>query len=134
MRIDIDSYHEILDTLSRNKSRTFLTGFGVFWGVFMLVTLIGGGQGLKEMLANNFAGFATNSAIIWAQPTTKPYAGFRKGRSFLAERTGVVSAVNLLLRMVYEEGTGACGEHEQYPHPGEHGNKESTGSGRNGSK
>lgn len=80
MRIDIDRYREILDTLSRNKSRTFLTGFGVFWGVFMLVSLIGGGQGLKEMLANNFAGFATNSAIVWAQPTTKPYAGFRKGR------------------------------------------------------
>ena len=50
MRIDIDSYREILDTLTRNKSRSFLTGFGVFWGVFMLVALIGGGQGLKEML------------------------------------------------------------------------------------
>ena len=70
MRIDIDSYKEILDTLTRNKSRSFLTGFGVFWGVFMLVALIGGGQGLKELLANNFEGFATNSAIIFAQPTT----------------------------------------------------------------
>ena len=82
MRIDIDRYHEILDTLSRNKSRTLLTGFGVFWGVFMLVTLIGGGQGMKEMLSNNFEGFATNSAIVWAQPTTKPYDGFRKGRTW----------------------------------------------------
>jgi len=82
MRIDIDRYREILDTLSRNKSRTFLTGFGVFWGVFMLVALIGSGQGLKELLSNNFEGFATNSAIIWAQPTTKPYAGFKKGRNW----------------------------------------------------
>ena len=57
MRIDIDSYREILDTLTRNKSRSFLTGFGVFWGVFMLVALIGGGQGLKEMLEKNFEGF-----------------------------------------------------------------------------
>ena len=80
MRIDIDRYREILDTLSRNKSRTLLTGFGVFWGVFMLVVLIGGGKGLKELLNNNFEGFATNSAFIWAQPTTKPYEGFRKGR------------------------------------------------------
>ena len=48
MRIDIDSYREIIDTLTRNKSRSFLTGFGVFWGVFMLVVLMGGGQGLKE--------------------------------------------------------------------------------------
>ena len=82
MRIDIDRYREILDTLTRNKSRTFLTGFGVFWGVFMLVSLIGGGQGLKELLNSNFEGFATNSALIWAQPTTKPYAGFRKGRQW----------------------------------------------------
>ena len=80
MRIDLDSYREILDTLTRNKSRSFLTGFGVFWGVFMLVALIGGGNGLKEMLNKNFEGFATNSAIVWAQPTSKAYKGFRKGR------------------------------------------------------
>ncbi|MCR4583250.1 MAG: ABC transporter permease [Prevotella sp.] len=82
MRIDLDNYREILDTLTRNKSRSFLTGFGVFWGVFMLVALMGGGNGLKEMLNSNFAGFATNSAMIWAQRTTKAYKGFRKGRSW----------------------------------------------------
>ena len=80
MRLDLDTYREILDTLTRNKSRSFLTGFGVFWGVFMLVALIGGGQGMKELLNQNFEGFATNSAMIWAQPTTKAYKGFRKGR------------------------------------------------------
>ena len=80
MRLDIDTYREILDTLTRNKARSFLTGFGVFWGVFMLVALMGGGQGLKELLNRNFDGFATNSAMIWAQQTTKPYKGFRKGR------------------------------------------------------
>jgi len=80
VRIDIDSYREVLDTLTRNKSRSLLTGFGVFWGVFMLVALMGGGNGLKEKLQNNFAGFATNSAMVWAQPTTKAYKGFRKGR------------------------------------------------------
>lgn len=82
MKFDIDRFREILDTLSRNKSRSFLTGFGVFWGVFMLVALLGGGQGLKEMLQNNFNGFATNAAIVFAQPTTKPYAGFRKERKW----------------------------------------------------
>ena len=85
MRIDLDSYREILDTLTRNKSRSFLTGFGVFWGVFMLVALIGGGNGLKELLNQNFAGFATNSAMVWAQPTTKAYKGFRKGRMWEME-------------------------------------------------
>ena len=80
MRLDLDTYREILDTLTRNKSRSFLTGFGVFWGVFMLVVLIGGGQGLKEMLEKNFEGFAQNTVIIWEQQTTKAYKGFRKGR------------------------------------------------------
>ena len=85
MRLDLDTYREILDTLTRNKSRSFLTGFGVFWGVFMLVALIGGGQGMKELLNQNFEGFATNSAMIWAQPTTKAYKGFRKGRMWNME-------------------------------------------------
>lgn len=78
--VDLDSVHELLQTLLRNKTRSFLTGFGVFWGVFMLVALMGGGDGLKELLNNTFEGFATNSAIIWEQQTTKPYHGFRKGR------------------------------------------------------
>lgn len=82
MRFDIDTYREIIDTITRNKSRSFLTGFGVFWGVFMLIVLIGGGQGLKELLQQNFAGFATNTAMIWTQSTTKAYKGFRKGRAF----------------------------------------------------
>ena len=80
MRIDLDSYREILDTLTRNKSRSLLTGFGVFWGVFMLVALMGGGNGLKELLNKNFDGFAQNTCMIWAQQTSKPYKGFRKGR------------------------------------------------------
>ena len=81
MRFDLDTYKEILDTITRNKSRSLLTGFGVFWGVFMLIVLMGGGQGLKELLQANFSGFATNTAVIWAQNTTKPYKGFNKGRS-----------------------------------------------------
>ena len=80
MRLDIDTYREIVDTITRNKARSFLTGFGVFWGVFMLVALMGGGKGLKEMLEKNFEGFAQNTVVIGAEQTTKPYKGFRKGR------------------------------------------------------
>lgn len=82
MKIDIDTYKEILDTLTRNKGRTILTGFGVFWGIFMLVALMGSGNGLQDKLASNFEEFATNSAMVWAQNTTKPYHGYRKGRSW----------------------------------------------------
>lgn len=88
---DPDRFREILDTLSRNKSRTFLTGFGVFWGVFMLVALMGGGKGLKDLLQTNFDGFATNSAFVMAQPTTKAYAGFKKGRQWSMEYKDVES-------------------------------------------
>ncbi len=118
--IDIDRYREILDTLSRNKSRTFLTGFGVFWGVFMLVALIGGGKGLKELLANNFEGFATNSAIIWAQPTTKPYAGFRKGRSWCMNYNDVerlrsqVPEIDVVTPMVSQWGKIAVHGEKKY--------------------
>ena len=80
MRIDLDSYREILDTLTRNKARSFLTGFGVFWGVFMLLGLMGGGKAMREQLDNTFEGFAQNTIIIGANQTTKPYKGFRKGR------------------------------------------------------
>ena len=47
MRLDLDTYKEILDTITRNKSRSLLTGFGVFWGVFMLIALMGGGWALS---------------------------------------------------------------------------------------
>ena len=50
MRIDIDTCEEILITITRNKTRSLLTAFGVFCGIFMLVALIGGGQGLEYML------------------------------------------------------------------------------------
>ena len=45
-----DTYREILDALTRNKRRSFLTGFGIFWGLFMLLFLIGGGHGLKQQI------------------------------------------------------------------------------------
>ena len=80
MRFDLDSYHEILDTLTRNKSRSLLTGFGVFWGLFMLLFMLGGGNGVKELLAKNFEGFATNTTIIASDRTSKPYKGMKEGR------------------------------------------------------
>lgn len=80
MRFDIDSAREIVDTLTRNKSRSLLTGFGIFWGLFMLLFLIGGGQGLKTMLSRNFEGFATNSMLVVSSQTSKPYKGLKEGR------------------------------------------------------
>ena len=80
MRIDMDTCEEILVTITRNKTRSLLTAFGVFWGIFMLVALIGGGQGMQEQMKAQFEGFATNSGFIAAQKTSEAYKGFRKGR------------------------------------------------------
>lgn len=82
VRFDIDTFREIGDSLLRNRRRTILTGFGIFWGLFMLLFLVGGGAGLKEMLSKNFEGFASNTVILWANNTSLPYKGFNEGRSW----------------------------------------------------
>ena len=61
---DIDNWKEITATLSRNKTRTFLTAFGIFWGTAMLAMLWGGAQGLQDLLRRQFSGFATNTALV----------------------------------------------------------------------
>ncbi len=86
MRIfDTDQWEEILDSLSKNRARTFLTAFGIFWGIFMLILLMGGGHGLETMLGSNFAGFASNSGFIFSRETSKPYKGFRRDRQWNLE-------------------------------------------------
>lgn len=89
MRIDRDSLNEIGVTVVRNKTRSLLTAFGVFWGIFMLVVMLGGGQGLQDKLSRNFKGFATNSAFVFSGRTTMPYKGFQKGRSWSLENADV---------------------------------------------
>jgi putative ABC transport system permease protein len=77
---DLDKITEILQTITKNKTRSLLTAFGVFWGIFMLVVLIGGGNGLDYLLKKQIGGLATNSGFIWTNTTSEPYMGFRKGR------------------------------------------------------
>ncbi len=89
MRFDVDSFREIADSLVRNKSRSLLTGFGVFWGIFMLLFLMGGGQGLKQLIMSNFEGFATNTGILISSQTTVPYKGFKEGRYWRLSYTDV---------------------------------------------
>lgn len=76
---DIENWREIGATLARNKTRTFLTAFGIFWGTAMLAMLWGGAHGLQGMLSRNFAGFATNFGAIFPNTTSITYKGFNKG-------------------------------------------------------
>ena len=86
---DIDRLTEVWEALSRNRSRSLLTGFGVFWGIFMLLSLMGGGQGLKTMLTGVLSGFATNSGFIIPGETSMPYKGFRSGRTWSMELSDI---------------------------------------------
>lgn len=77
---DLDNWQEIWVTITRNKLRSFLTGFGVFWGIFMLILLIGAGNSLQGGIMSNFEGFASNSCFFWTGRTSEAYKGYRKGR------------------------------------------------------
>ncbi len=79
---DLDKWHEIYLTLSRNKLRTFLTALGVSWGIFMLIIMLGAGKGLENGVMQGFGDFATNSVYIWTEQTSIPYRGLPSGRSF----------------------------------------------------
>ena len=79
---DRDNWQEIYATIKKNKLRTFLTSLGVGWGIFMLVIMLGAGNGLKNGVMSDFKGTATNSFFMWTQKTTKPYKGMKPGRNF----------------------------------------------------
>ena len=77
---DRDSWQEIAETLGRNRLRTFLTAFGVSWGIFLLVVLLGSGQGMANGAKSGFGDMATNSFFLWSQRTSKAYKGLLQGR------------------------------------------------------
>jgi putative ABC transport system permease protein len=80
--IDTDKWHEIMSVLKKNKLRTFFTAFGVFWGIFLLVIMMGSGNGLRNSVLSGFGDMATNSFFMWTERTTMPYKGFQRGRYF----------------------------------------------------
>ncbi len=77
---ELDQFHEIFQTLRRNRLRTFLTACGVFWGVFMLVLMLGFGRGLEKAVEEDMGFWAINNIGFWTAATSKPYAGRQAGR------------------------------------------------------
>ena len=76
-----DIFKEIWTTITHNRLRTALTGFSVAWGIFILIVLLGAGNGLIHGIMGNRMKVLTNSVTIFGGETSKPHAGLGKGRS-----------------------------------------------------
>ena len=81
MMFGMDHWSEVFQTLRRNRLRTFLTACGVFWGVFMLVVMLGFGRGLENGANQGFGSWALNTMMLWPDETTMAYRGRGPGRS-----------------------------------------------------
>ncbi|MFA6360103.1 MAG: ABC transporter permease, partial [Dysgonamonadaceae bacterium] len=76
-----DQFQEILSTLSQNKLRTTLTGLSVSWGIFILIILLGAGNGLRNGVMENFQERAVNRIVLWSGRTSIPFKGLKSGRN-----------------------------------------------------
>ena len=79
---DFDGLKEIWQTIARNKTRSLLTAFGVFWGVFLLVVLSSTGNGFENGMMRQVEGVTPNTGLFFSGTTSEPYKGYQKGRSW----------------------------------------------------
>ncbi|OIP83400.1 MAG: ABC transporter ATP-binding protein [Porphyromonadaceae bacterium CG2_30_38_12] len=98
---DLDRWQEIWATITHNKSRSILTAFGVFWGMFMLVAMVGAGAALKQGMNSQIEGFATNSCFVWSEQTSEPYQGFKKGRNWNIQNDDLPVLINNIPEIQY---------------------------------
>ncbi len=77
---DYDKWQEIFESLKKHKMRTLLTAFAVWWGIFMLVILLGAGNGLQNSFEKNFGDDAINSIWMYPDRTSEPHNGLPAGR------------------------------------------------------
>jgi putative ABC transport system permease protein len=88
---DLDRWQEIYATITKHKLRTALTCFGVFWGIFMLVVMLGASKGFENGVMSTLD-IAANSVFVWSQKTSEPYKGLQPGR-FIRFKTEDVEAL-----------------------------------------
>lgn len=103
---DADSWQEIFNAIRTNRLRTLLTMSGVFWGIYILIIMLGFGTGLQNGMLKNMTGYASNGYYLWGSKTSVPYQGLKPGRSIKlnnsdteALRTGVDEIAYLLPRV-----------------------------------
>ena len=77
---DIDTWQELKESLTKNKLRTFITMIGVWWGILLLIGLLGSAKGIENKFSVQFGDYATNSVFIWGQSTSMAFKGYQEGR------------------------------------------------------
>jgi putative ABC transport system permease protein len=118
----IDRWEEIFSVIKKNKLRTFLTGFSVAWGIFMLIILLGSGRGLENGVRQQFESSAVNTLWIWGGETTMAYKGLKPGREINfdnADYDHIKSSVN---GIEYIAGRTFVWGGNQISYKGEYGN------------
>jgi len=86
---DLDLWTEIISALKKNRLRSFMTAFGVFWGIFMLIIMSGAGKALENGVMDGVRAFASNSAFFWTERTSVAYKGFQRGRQWDYDNTDI---------------------------------------------
>ena len=75
-----DTWQEVYDSVTKNKLRTAITMIGVWWGILLLIALLGAARGMENSFNRLFGDFATNSVFVWGQSTSMPFKGFQEGK------------------------------------------------------
>lgn len=101
---DIERWQEIFDTIRKNKLRTFLTGLSVASGIFILVILLGFGQGMQNGIEQEFKGDAMTSMWVWPGRTTIAHNGLNPGRR-VQLRNENLDYINTTLDVSYDKAS-----------------------------
>ena len=105
-----DGLQEILFTLRQNKLRTALTAFGVFWGIFMLILLLGAGRGMQNGVMNTFGDESLDSIVIWTGTTSVAYQGRGLGRKIMYTNEDIEALRHNIDGLRYVTGANSMGQ------------------------
>ncbi|WP_300904374.1 ABC transporter permease [uncultured Alistipes sp.] len=106
---DIDRWNEIWQTISRNRKRSIMTALGVFWGIFMLIVMLGAGTGLGRLFRAQLGDLSTNTLLLQPSQTGIPYKGMPKNRYWRMDNDDV-EAVKKLPEVLYASAVYWGGE------------------------
>lgn len=92
--IDRDAWAEVFQVLRSNRLRTLLTASGIFWGIFILIVMLGFGNGIEGGVQRSMAGYATNVIYVWGNETSMPYQGLSPGRPMTLKNEDTEAILN----------------------------------------